>query len=148
MGARAVAGVALALAAVLCAAIGNAFARRGELAGASVAASTAWAMFYGALLLALFALATGRAWAFSMTWPYVLSLLHLSIIGSVVAFLLYYGLARRRGFSTASYVAALTPPIAMAMSTLFENKSWSASALAGVGLILVGQWLLLRTRRA
>jgi drug/metabolite transporter (DMT)-like permease len=148
MGSRALAGVAITFAGVMAAAIGNVYARRGELAGAGVAASTGWAMFYGAALLAVFALVTGRPWTFELTWSYVLSLLHLSVVGSVVAFLLYYGLARRRGYSTASYISALTPPLAMLVSTLFEAKTWGAMALAGVALVLAGQFLLLRSRRA
>lgn len=148
MGAHALTGIGLTFAGVVAAAIGNVYARRGELAGAPVAASTGWAMLYGAALLALFALATGRPWDFEFTWPYVLSLLHLSVIGSVVAFLLYYGLARRRGYATASYISALTPPLAMTVSTLFEGKSWGVLALGGVALVIAGQWLLLQAKRA
>ena len=148
MGTRALIGIGLTFAAVAGAAIGNVFARRGELAGASVAGSTAWAMLYGTVFLAVFALATGRAWTFEPTWPYVLSLLHLSLNGSVIAFLLYYGLARRRGYAVASYVSALTPPVAMAVSSWLEAKSWGILALGGVALVLLGQWLFLRLRRS
>lgn len=148
MGARALTGVGLALAAVVAASFGNLYARRGELAGAGVAAFTAWGMFYGMCGLALFALATGKAWTFEPTWEYALSLLHLSVNGSVVAFLLYFGLARRRGYGTASYISALTPPVAMLVSSLFEAKTWGPAALGGVALVLAGQVLLLRTKRA
>jgi drug/metabolite transporter (DMT)-like permease len=146
-GAMAMSGIGLTLLAVAGAAVGNVFARNGETAGASVVGSTAWAMFYGAAMLAVFALATGRAWAFEFTPQYVLSLLHLSLNGSVIAFMLYYGLARRRGFALASYISALTPPVAMLVSALFENKTWGLFAFSGVALVLAGQWLLLRTRR-
>ena len=148
MGTRALIGVGLTVAAVAGAAIGNVFARRGELAGASVAGSTAWAMLYGTVFLAAFALVTGRSWTFEPTWPYVISLLHLSLNGSVIAFLLYYGLARRRGYTVASYISALTPPVAMAVSSLFEAKSWGILAFGGVALVLLGQWLFLRLRRS
>jgi drug/metabolite transporter (DMT)-like permease len=60
----------------------------------------------------------------------------------------YYGLARRRGYATASYVSALTPPLAMLVSALLEGKSWGGFALAGVALVLAGQALLLRARKA
>ncbi|MGE0044614.1 MAG: DMT family transporter [Hyphomonadaceae bacterium] len=148
MSERALVGVALALGGVFFAAIGNVCARNGELAGAPVAPLTGWAMGYGAALLALFAVVTGRQWAFELSARYVLSLLHLSVVGSVIAFVLYYGLARRRGYGAASYIAALTPPVAMLVSSMFENKVWSVLALSGVALVLAGQWLLLRTRRA
>ena len=145
---RALAGIGLTLAGVLSAAIGNVYARKGEIAGAGVIASTGWAMAYGAAMLAVFAVATGKTWAFEFTAPYILSLLHLSLVGSVIAFALYYGLARRRGYATASYISALTPPLAMFVSALFEDKSWGVFALGGVVLVLAGQVLLLRSKRA
>ena len=145
---RALTGIGLTFIGVVAAAVGNVFARRGELAGASVAPFTGWGMAYGAAALALFATFTGRAWTFEFSWPYVLSLTHLAVIGSVTAFLLYYGLARRRGYATASYISALTPPLAMTVSALFEGKTWGAFALVGVALVLFGQVLLLRSRRS
>jgi drug/metabolite transporter (DMT)-like permease len=120
---------------------------RGEAAGVPLAASMAWSMGYGTGLLTLFALTTGRPWTFDARAPYVLSLLYLALIGSVVAFLLYFGVARRRGYSTASYILALTPLLAMAVSARLEGKRWSAMGIGGVGLVLLGQWLLLRTRQ-
>lgn len=146
MGGRALGGIALAFGGVLAASLGNIAARRSELAGASVSASTAWAMAYGTGMLALFAIVTGRHWSFVPTLPYMLSLLHLSLIGSVVAFLTYFALARRRGYATASYISALTPPLALLMSALFEHRSWGIMALLGVALTLSGQVLLLRAK--
>ncbi len=148
MSSRALTGVVLTLAGVFAAAIGNVYARRGELAGAGVIPSTGWAMGYGAAMLAVFAMVTGKTWAFEWTAPYILSLLHLSVVGSVIAFALYYGLARRRGYATASYISALTPPLAMFVSAMFEDKSWGILALVGVVLVLAGQVLLLRSKRA
>lgn len=146
IGGQASIGILLTLIAVVGAAVGNVFARRGELAGSGVATSTAWAMAYGAGALALYALITGKAWTFEYTWPYVLSLLHLAVAGSVIAFALYYGLARRRGYTMASYISAITPPIAMLVSSLFEAKTWGLGALAGIVLVLAGQVLLLRVK--
>jgi drug/metabolite transporter (DMT)-like permease len=145
---RALVGLGLAFAGVITACIGNLFARRGEMAGAPVAASTGWAMAYGAALLVVFAVVTGRVWAFEMSTRYIGSLLYLSVFGSVIAFLLFFGLARRRGYATASYIGALTPPVAMLVSSLFEAKTWGILALAGVVLVLSGQVLLLMKRKA
>jgi drug/metabolite transporter (DMT)-like permease len=148
MNTRALAGVMLAFGAVLCAAIANVYARRGEEAHAPVASLMAWAMGYGALILVVFVFASGREWAFEAHPRYVLSLLYLALVGSVLAFLLYFSLARSRGYTTAAYILALTPLIAMLMSTLFENKAWGVTSLLGVALVLLGQWLLLRTQSA
>lgn len=146
LGGRASIGIGMVLVALVGAALGNVFARRVELTGATLASSTAWAMAYGAGFLALYALLTGKAWAFEFTASYVLSLLHLAIVGSVIAFMLYYGLARRRGYTTASYISAITPPIAMLVSSVFEAKTWGPIALVGVALVLMGQVLLLRVK--
>lgn len=144
---RALVGVVMTLASVLLASFGNVFARRGEMIGVGVAASTAWAMAYGAGALAVGATLFGLPWGFDWSPRYLISLVYLAAIGSVLAFLLYYGLARRRGYTTASYISALTPPVAMLVSTVFEGKIWGWLALAGVALVLVGQALLLRARR-
>lgn len=146
-GVAALTGIAMTLTGVAASVVGNIYARRGELAGAGIAASTGWAMAYGAAALVVFALATGKAWAFEPSWQYVLSLLHLAVIGSVVAFILYYGLARRRGYGTASYISALAPPVAMTVSALFEGKTWGLMAFGGILLVLAGQFLLLRSRK-
>jgi len=146
VGGSASVGIMMVVGALFGAALGNVYARHVEVTGATVAASTGWAMAYGAMVLAAFALVTGRAWTFEFTPAYVLSLLHLAVVGSVVAFLLYYGLARRRGYTMASYISAVTPPIAMLVSTLFEGKTWSVVALGGVAFVLAGQVLLLRVK--
>lgn len=145
---RTLVGFAMVFAGVICAALGNIFARNGEVAGAKVSTLMAWSMGYGAAMLAVFATVTGREWAFEFTARYIGSLLYLAVLGSVVAFLLYYGLARRRGYTTASYISALTPPVAMLVSSLFEAKTWGLAALAGVALVLSGQAMLLRGRRS
>ena len=138
------AGVALALCAVLASALGNWFAWRGQQAGAPVLPATAWAMAYGTAMLVLYGFATGVTWRIEPTPAYVLSLLYLSLFGSVIAFGLYFTLARQRGYALASYISALTPPIAMLVSVMFEGARFGWSALAGLVLVLAGQALLIR----
>lgn len=140
-------GLAFAFAAVLTAGVGNLFAWRQQRDGTDVAPATAWAMAYGAGAMALWALATGQAPAFDPRPAYVFSLLYLSVFGSVVAFVVYYALARRRSYTFASYVAALTPPTAMLVSSLFEGVNWGPLALFGLLLVLGGQVLMIRAQR-
>ena len=140
-------GVGLALAGVLCAAVGNLFAFRVQSAGIAVAAGTAWAMGYGALLVAAASLLAGVRWTTALSPTYLGGLVYLSLFGSVTAFVVYYGLARRRGYTFAAYIAALTPPTAMLVSTVLEGARWGLGALAGVVLVLAGQALLLRAPR-
>lgn len=141
-------GVVFALTAVMASALGNWFAWRGQQAGAPVMAATAWAMTYGTAMLALYGVATGVTWRIEPTSAYVLSLLYLSLFGSVIAFGLYFTIARQRGYALASYISALTPPIAMLVSALFEDARFGWSALAGLALVLAGQVLLIRAPKA
>ena len=141
------AGIGLALLGVLTGAVGNIFAFRQEALRAPVGAATAWAMGYGALVLAVWALATGQPIAFDTRLPYVASLAYLALFGSVIAFIVYYFLARRRSYTFASYIAALTPPTAMLASALFEGAHWGLPAIAGLILVLAGQILLIRAPR-
>ncbi|WOB77486.1 DMT family transporter [Brevundimonas nasdae] len=141
-------GVIFALTAVLASALGNWFAWKGQQAGAPVMAATSWAMAYGTAMLALYGMATGVTWRIEPTPDYVLSLLYLSLFGSVIAFGLYFTIARQRGYALASYISALTPPIAMLVSVLFEGARFGWSALIGLALVLAGQVMLIRAPKA
>ena len=144
---RALIGLTFALIAVSASAVGNVFAWKVQTAAAPVIPATAWAMAYGTAFLALFGLVIGVEWTFEFTSRYVLSLLHLSMLGSVVAFLLYFTLARARGYALASYISALTPPVAMLVSVLFEGATFGLAAFAGLALVLAGQMLLIKAPR-
>ncbi|WP_332640413.1 DMT family transporter [Brevundimonas sp.] len=145
---RAALGVGLALIATTASAFGNYFAWRGQNRGSEAIPSTAWAMAYGTGLLALYGLATGVEFRIDPTFTYVGSLLYLSIFGSVIAFGLYFTIARTIGYAMASYISALTPPIAMLVSVLFEGAHFGWTALAGLLLVLSGQALLVRAPKA
>ena len=147
LGARAQIGLAIAVAAVFGAAVGNLWARKSQESGAPIIASTGWAMASGAAILAVFIPLSGRSFEFDPHAPYVLSLLYLAVFGSVVAFWLYYSLAQRRGFGLASYIGALSPIMAMIVSALFEAKIWGPLAFVGIAVVLVGQWVMLRPAR-
>lgn len=144
LGGAAGVGVGFAFLAVGASAMGNWFAWRGERAGAAILPATAWAMAYGAGLLALWGVATGVEWRLDPSPAYILSLLYLSLFGSVIAFGLYFTLARARGYATASYISALTPPIAMLVSVAFEDARFGWPAAAGLALVLAGQALMIR----
>lgn len=145
---RAALGVGLALIATTASAFGNYFAWRGQNRGSEAIPSTAWAMAYGTGLLALYGLITGVEFRIDPTFTYVGSLLYLSIFGSVIAFGLYFTIARTIGYAMASYISALTPPIAMLVSVLFEGAHFGWTALVGLLLVLSGQALLIRAPKA
>jgi drug/metabolite transporter (DMT)-like permease len=103
-------------------------------------------MAYGVLALVAYLLVTGERWSIELTAEYLGSLLYLAVFGSVLAFLVYFALARRRGYTIASYIGALTPPTAMLMSVVFEDARFGFAAFAGVALVLGGQVLLIRSK--
>jgi drug/metabolite transporter (DMT)-like permease len=137
-------GVLLALAGVLVSVLANMFAARAQEQRVPLLPGTAWAMAYGAGLLGLYLALTGAHWRIETSLRYLGSLAFLSLFGSVIAFLTFYALARRRGYTFASYISALTPPTAMVLSALTEDTRWGPAAGLGLVLVLAGQVLLIR----
>jgi drug/metabolite transporter (DMT)-like permease len=140
---RTVIGVAIVGAGVIVAALGNMCAVVNTSRNLPVVAVNAHAMAWGALISFTAALYLDRDVNFSFTTGYVVSLLYLAIFGSAIAFGAYLALIRKIGSARAAYCSVLFPVIALLMSTVFENYRWSSTAVAGVGLILAGNWLAL-----
>ena len=80
---------------------------------------------------------------FDPRWPYVLSLLYLSLAGTALAFGLYLALIRRIGASRAAYTSVLFPVVALVVSTLFEGYRWSMPAVVGLAVLVAGNALAL-----
>ncbi len=74
--------------------------------------------------------------------------MYLAIIGSVLTFPLYFNLIRTIGPGKAAYTGVLTPVVAMLLSTFFEGYRWSALALIGAMLAMLGLLVALRQRKA
>ena len=108
----------------------------------------AWAMLWGTLGSAVFAWSIAGAPVFPADLRYWAGVSYLAIVGSVVAFPLYYGLIRELGPGRAAYNGALVPVVAMAFSTVFEGYRWSGLAIAGGVLALLGMVLALRAKNA
>lgn len=146
VGGNVVAGVWLALGAMLAASISNVI--QANRTGLSVPLLTliAWSMLYGvAFDLAI-------AWALAGPPPplpgesYWLGTAYLAFAGSVVTFPLYYGLIREIGPGRAAYHNVLVVIVAMLISTAFEGYRWSPLAIAGSALSLSGLLIALRAR--
>jgi len=141
-------GAGLALAATYVASLGNMAASRKTQAGLPVLTVNAYGMAYGAIGLAAIAALRGTPVAFDPRWPYVASLLYLSLAGTSLAFGLYLVLIRRIGASRAAYSSVLFPVVALAVSTLFEDYRWSLAAALGLAVLLAGNALALGGARA
>ena len=141
-------GLEVALAATVLASLGNMVAARIHQRGLPVMQVNAWAMLYGAVIVALLALASGQRFGFDLSWPYVASLVYLSLFGSALAFGAYLTLMRRIGADRASYTAVAIPVVALLLSSVFEQLRWQFATFVGIALCVAGNVLMLRRRPA
>jgi drug/metabolite transporter (DMT)-like permease len=140
-------GVGFALGSTVLASGGNLVALRNQRHGLPMLPSVAWGMAYGALAIALVAAIEGTPWGFDGSARYVLSLLYLTVFGSVMAFLIYLTLLGKIGPARAGYVGVAVPVVALALSTLFEHYQWTPPALVGAALCVAGNILVLMRER-
>jgi drug/metabolite transporter (DMT)-like permease len=78
---------------------------------------------------------------------YSVSLIYLSVFGSILAFGSYLTLVGRIGADKAAYAAVLFPVIALGISTMFENYEWTLRAVFGFALVLLGNYIVLTRSR-
>src|SRR5687768_4086243 len=105
----------------------------------------AWQMLFGLIPLLLYGLALeGNPLALRWTPIAVLSMLYLALVGSVVAFLLYYWLMQNMDVTKTMLISLVTPVVAviLGMLVLDEQLSWrtlvgGAMIIAGIGFIVV-----------
>lgn len=142
-------GAAFTLLAVLVSTAGGLLAQRNHQKKLHGWPSMAWSMGYGSLASLAVALALGRSYSIDLGAPYLLSLLYLSLLGTVVAFAGWLTLLGRIGAARASYVGVMAPVVALFVSTLFEGFVWHPLTAAGVAVSVAGNVLVLGgTRRA
>jgi drug/metabolite transporter (DMT)-like permease len=141
-------GIALALLSTILASGGTLLSQRLFARGAPVLPVTALGMGWSALAVAAWCALTGIPFAFDWRPGYVLSLAYLAVFGSVVAFAAYLTLVGRIGSGRTGYVTVVIPAVAMAVSTIFEGYRWTAGAVAGMALVVVGIVLVLRAKSA
>lgn len=136
-------GMMLGLAGAGSASWGNMLSARNQKNHLPVMESNAYAMAYGGLFTFILAFIQGVPITFDWSVSYVGSLFYLSFLGSIVAFGCYLTLLGRIGASKAAYALLLTPVVALVISTIFEDFSWSDGAIVGVGFIFLGNILVL-----
>jgi drug/metabolite transporter (DMT)-like permease len=132
--------------AVIVSTLGSMAAHRNQQAKLPLWQTMAWGMLYGGLFSLAVTLAAGKPLAFEATAGYVLSLLYLSILGSIVAFAGYLTLLHRVGATRAGYIGVMVPIVALGISSVFEHFRWHAVTLAGVVVTVAGNVLILRRK--
>jgi drug/metabolite transporter (DMT)-like permease len=111
-------------------------------------------MIFGLVpLLVLGAIWEGNPLGLQWTRQSVISLGYLALIGSALAFLLYYWLVKRIDVTKTMLISLVTPVIALliGMLTLSETVSWqivlgSVLILAGISLIVIERKVLQQTK--
>jgi len=135
-----------ALGATMLFSLGNIISARLQAERIPALVSTAFGMGYGTILLALYAIVGGKPFVFETSMGYVLSLVYLTIFGSVIGYGTYFTLIGRIGPERTAYTTVMVPALALAVSTVFEGFTWSVAVLAGVVLILGGNAVILAMR--
>ena len=130
------------------ASFGNIIALRNQRQQVPVLLANAWGMSYGAAGMYLAALLAGVHITVDWQPAYLLSLAYLSVFGSIVAFWAYLTLIGRIGADRAGYANLLFPLVALLISTALEGYRWTAPAVLGMGLIMGGNWLVMRGAKA
>jgi drug/metabolite transporter (DMT)-like permease len=136
-------GILFVLLATTIASLGNMTAVVNTSRSLPVVAVNAHAMAWAGVTSVLIGLALGKDLNFSLSASYLASLAYLSLFGSAVAFGCYLALIRRIGAAKTSYSAVVVPVVALGISTLFEGYQWTAAAVLGIILTLVGNGLIL-----
>ena len=137
-------GLGLALLGTLCFSAGNMLSSMQQKAGLRPLTTNAWGMLYGALLLGGYCLLRGTPFTIDWSMRYVGSLLYLVIPGSVIGFTAYLTLVGRMGPERAAYCTVLFPVVALNVSAYAEGYQWTAPALGGLVLVMLGNVLVFR----
>jgi drug/metabolite transporter (DMT)-like permease len=140
-------GALLTVLAVFTSSAGMMVAARNQKFGYATWSSMAWSMSYGGALALLIGMAMGQAFTFRFTGGYVLSLIYLSLFGSVVTFACYLTLIARIGPTRTAYIGVMVPIVALIISFFFENFAWGWMTSFGVALCVLGNIVLLRPAR-
>lgn len=143
---RAFYGLLLSIAATLSSSMGNILSARNQKARLPVIQSNAYGMSYGAVLMGIVALFSGKEFGFEVSLSYGISLFYLAVFGSIIAFGCYLTLIGRIGADRAAYASMLFPVVALGISTAYEGYQWSMPGLAGVLLIITGNLIVLKRK--
>lgn len=105
-------------------------------------------MVFGLIPLAIIGLATeGSPLNFRWTGMAVISLFYLAIVGSVIAFILYYWLVQHMDVTKTMLIALVTPVTAVLLGILVLHEEMNWRTLVGGALIMSGIGLLVIRRQ-
>lgn len=146
LGSASMQGILLSLGSAYIASLGSMISTRNQQAKLPVVQTNAYGMAYGAIVLAVIALIQGAPFTYEATLAYTGSLIYLALFGSIIAFGSFLTLLGKIGPERASYAMVMFPIVGLSISTLFENYHWTLEAALGVGLVLMGNVLIIASR--
>jgi drug/metabolite transporter (DMT)-like permease len=142
-GSKSIWGLVIGAVATFFASAGNLVSYKHRENKVPVMASNAFGMLYGSCFTLIVALVFNQDFTTHWTPKFIISLLYLSIFGSVIAFGAYLSLIGRIGAEKAAYTSVLNPVIALILSSLFENFQWTLEVAIGVALCILGNIITL-----
>src|SRR5258708_19478343 len=113
-------GIALSLVGTVCASFGNMIFARLRKDRMPIVQGNAFGMLYGTVVLFAYACVSRGKFSFDPSPSYILSLLYLSLFGSVIAFGCYLTLVGRIGADRAAYCSVLFPFVPLSLSPSFQ----------------------------
>jgi drug/metabolite transporter (DMT)-like permease len=139
-------GVLLAAVSTFMASLGNIISARHQKYELPVIQTNAYGMAYGAVIMGILVITSGKPFNFELSFMYVGSLFYLIIFGTVIAFGCYLKLIGKIGADRAAYATMLFPIVALIISTFFEDYQWSAHNIIGMVLVLIGNGLVINKK--
>lgn len=98
-------------------------------------------MIVGVVFLAQFGLVLERTGSIKISLPVALAVLYLGLIGSAIAFILYFKLLKQMSVVSLSLIIYITPLVALLIDFLFVGQRLEWRSVAGICVIFSGIWL-------
>jgi drug/metabolite transporter (DMT)-like permease len=139
-------GVVLTMISTFMASLGNIISARHQKYELPVIQTNAYGMAYGAVIMGIVVIASGKPFNFETTLVYIGSLFYLAVFGTVIAFGCYLKLIGKIGADRAAYATMLFPIVALGISTFYEGYQWSAHNIIGMLLVLGGNGIVINKK--
>lgn len=136
----------LCLGGLVFASLGNILSAYKQRKNIPVLQANAFGMLYGGSSMFLVVLVLGKPISIDTSLSYSVSLLYLTLFGSIIAFSSYLKLLGEIGPDRSVYVTLISPAIALLISTFFEDYRWDLYAFLGVILLFSGNFLAVRLK--
>ena len=134
-------GLMYALMGTWCFSMGNMISIQNSRNQIQAYTATSYAMVYGCIALLGIIMFKGISFDIDMRLEYLTGLAYLAVPASVIGFTVYLNLVDRLGANQAAYLMLITPIVALAVSSLFEDYHWSVYSTLGLSLVISGNLL-------